>query len=269
MGILEESASAVGKVGKAIEGNPHGKKAIDYLAQSAEVVMHSVRNVLLPVAAVNFGIEKAKRYFEGKFASDLNLKLASVPAEAIVEPKAFIAGPAMQGLAYSFDEDALRELYLNLLRSSMDLRCTDKAHPAFVEVIRQLSSQEAELLRGFGSVEAPPRNFAVVQWRLSYENDSGWNILLNHFLDSKTLFEGLPIDPSAITRAVENWIRLGLVEVDYTSFLTTPSAYDWVDDYSDFEILRQNLEEGEQLVHEPGVLRWTEFGRRFYLIAVH
>ncbi|MFL5495446.1 MAG: Abi-alpha family protein, partial [Gemmatimonadales bacterium] len=53
-----------------------------------------------------------------------------------------------KGLAFSHDEPELKDLYLALLASSMDARTAVMAHPAFSEGVRQLTSEEARLLRG-------------------------------------------------------------------------------------------------------------------------
>ena len=52
----------------------------------------------------------------------------------------------MQGLSYTFDEPDLKDLYLNLLTTATDDRRTDDAHPAFADVIKQLTPSEARLL---------------------------------------------------------------------------------------------------------------------------
>jgi len=67
----------------------------------------------------------------GRVRSPSGEKAAGIPPEHVVEPKASIAGPALQALAFSHEEPDLREMYLNLLRASMDARTAKVAHPAF------------------------------------------------------------------------------------------------------------------------------------------
>src|SRR5574340_702468 len=102
------------------------------IASEVIKVTKAINTALLPIAALNFGIERARIYFEKHFASDLSAKANSIPPQQVVEPKASVAGPALQGLAYSHDEADLKELYLNRLAASMDGRVSDKVHPAFV-----------------------------------------------------------------------------------------------------------------------------------------
>lgn len=76
----------------------------------------------------------------------LEEKLKHIPEDKIVEPEPYVAVPAIQQLSYSFDSEALRELYANLLASSMNIDKKDAVHPAFVDIIRQLTPSEAKLL---------------------------------------------------------------------------------------------------------------------------
>ena len=64
----------------------------------------------------------------------------------LVAPKASLAAPAMQQLGFSLDEPALKEMYLNLLATASDNRSNSAAHPSFVEVIKQLSAEETQIL---------------------------------------------------------------------------------------------------------------------------
>jgi hypothetical protein len=50
------------------------------------------------------------------------------------------------GLSYTFEEPSLKDLYLNLLATASDDRRADQAHPAFAEIIKQLTPDETKLL---------------------------------------------------------------------------------------------------------------------------
>nr|WP_115116514.1 Abi-alpha family protein [Serratia marcescens] len=88
------------------------KRSAKNLGESALIVTSTVKNCLLPLAALNFGFEKARCYFSEKFQTDISKKTENISKDDIIEPKASIVGPALQGLAFSHDEDDLKELYL-------------------------------------------------------------------------------------------------------------------------------------------------------------
>lgn len=73
--------------------------------------------------------------------------LSSIPEEKIVEPDLMIAGPTLEALKYTYDKDELRNMYLNLLTSSMNKDIEEKAHPSYVEIIRQLTPLDAKVFK--------------------------------------------------------------------------------------------------------------------------
>ena len=63
------------------------------------------------------------------FKSDLQEKINKIPVENLCEPTLNIAGPTLEALKYNFDEKDLREMYLNLLTSSMNINIKNNVHP--------------------------------------------------------------------------------------------------------------------------------------------
>ena len=117
---------------------------------------------LIPLAAVNFGIQKAKEYFTQKFSIEFSDVISDIPEEHLIDPKPSIAGPALQGLAFSIDENELKNLYLQLLKTAVDGRVFEKAHPSFVEVIKQISNLEAiNLMR----LLRKPNNYPIIRFK--------------------------------------------------------------------------------------------------------
>ena len=69
-----------------------------------------------------------------------------VPKQRQVPVPSHIAGPAIRNLVFIEDDNILKELYLNLLTAAADKDQRNKAHPAFVNIIEQLSPDEAIIL---------------------------------------------------------------------------------------------------------------------------
>jgi hypothetical protein len=182
---VKEGVSVIVEVIKAAGDNPKVKEAGGELGKTALTLTKAINNILLPVAAVNFAFDKAKVYFANQFPIDIAQKATGIPQEKIVEPKASIAGPALQGLAFSHEEKDLKEMYLNLLVSAMDDRAGNLAHPAFVEIIKQLNAEEAKLLQ---TVLASDYSFPIAE--IYFTRDTGKlhltvNTLYRHLLDSR------------------------------------------------------------------------------------
>ena len=83
----------------------------------------------------------------------LELKLEKVSPELIEAPEPYIAVPAVQYISYCMNNEELRNMYANLLANSMNKVVKDGVHPGFVEIIKQLSPDEAKFLKYMGNTK--------------------------------------------------------------------------------------------------------------------
>lgn len=257
----QNGMALVGEVIKAAGDNPNVKEAGNNLGQTALTITKTINNALLPLAAVNFAFDKARIYFSEKFQKDISEKTSKIPLEEIIDPKASIAGPALQGLAFTHEEDNLKEMYLNLLATAMDSRISENAHPAFVEIIKQLNSEEAKLIQG--PLQSPSA-IAISEVRVTTTGKEGWGTLTTHLLNLTDSTSGAPIINPRIPAMVDNWVRLGLVEVDYSKHLTAPDSYKWVESRPEVEALRKTHEtDATKLSFANGVILRTALGIQF------
>lgn len=253
----------IGEIIKAAGANPNVKEAGGNLGQTALTITKTINNVMLPLAAVNFAFDKARTYFAERFPQELSAKASAIPAEQLVEPKASIAGPALQGLAFTHEETNLKEMYLSLLATAMDGRVKAEAHPAFVEIIKQLDSEEAGLLQGL--LREDVAGFAIVEIRITKNGEQGWNVLEKHIMNFTSPMTGEPWESPRQGAMIDNWVRLGLAEVYYgTKKLGGKDAYAWVDTRPEY-IRHKAREQGEpiKISFEPGVISRTALGFQF------
>lgn len=257
----KDGISIVAEIIKAAGDNPEVKEAASNLGKTAVTLTKTINNALLPLAAINFAFDKAREYFSVQFQKDLAEKAATIPPQYIVEPKASVAGPALQGLAFTHEEQNLKEMYLNLLATAMDGRVADDAHPAFVEIIKQLNGKEAELIRMLISTSDPT---PIVQIHAIRSDDKRFNVLLRHVLNLRNQATQQPIENLRLPAMIDNWIRLGLVEVTYDKFLADQDAYSWVEQRPEFIKLRDAHNNGTMKIEfvKGGIVR-TEFGNQF------
>ncbi|MEV6418057.1 DUF4393 domain-containing protein [Kribbella sp. NPDC051718] len=203
------------------------------------------------------GVSRA--YFDTDFHADMAGKLAGIPDEELVTPPLSLAIPAMEGLSYSLTEPNLKKMYLNLLATASDGRYSAHAHPAFAEIIKQLSPHEAEYL-----LEMLQETRPIVQLIRNVASGS-FDYIDNHVLaivDRKT---GKLSDEPLTPVWVDNWIRLGLVTVDYTRVLTDEREYDWVERCPQYRRAIEGDERGAASVSiGRGMLMRTAFGARFH-----
>jgi len=259
--VAQEGVSLVAEVIKAAGDNPQVKEAASNLGQTAVTLTKTINNVLVPLAAINFAFDKARAYFSGKFQQEIAAKAEAIPAEHIVEPKASIAGPTLQGLAFTHEEPNLKEMYLNLLATAMDGRAATLAHPAFVEIIKQLDSEDARLVRAALQSPVP---IPIVQIHRTLKDSKGFNLLVQHLLNLTNSTTGEPVEDPQLPAMIDNWIRLGLVEVAYDKHLTDMTKYSWVDQRPEYlRLSREPQPDEAKIEYTKGILQRTELGKRF------
>lgn len=133
-GLIESTANAI----KTLV--PETTKQTDGVLSTVVGFFNNV--VLYPVKKSNLTFKYKLEAFE----QDLKKKIENIPSENLQEPPLMIAGPVLEALKYTYDEENLREMYENLLASAMDNRKVNSAHPSFVDAIKQMSPLDAKIL---------------------------------------------------------------------------------------------------------------------------
>jgi hypothetical protein len=225
------------------------------MAARTAVVERIKLKILQPLAFL-FGI--GSDYFADTFPQEMAAKLADVPEENIVTPSPIVAGPTLLALSYMHSESSLKDLYLNLLATASDNRRASQAHPAFAEVIKQLAPDEAVLLKNI----LVQNIVKIVRIKdLPALPLGSFIIRMTHVLDLVATNGEKGTNPQAPTW-VDNWIRLGFVEVTYAEFSPDDNAYDWVKNRPEYAI-EAAKPDVTRIDFDKGLLRVTNFGRQF------
>jgi len=133
-------------------------------------------------------------------------KAAKIPEEKLTEPEAYVAVPAIQQLSYCYDSAELREMYANLLVASMNSDTKYQVHPSFVDIIKQLTPDEAKLLSFLAKNSIQP----LISVRHILSNRSEYVELVRHFT---CISEQICENPNGIYAYLDNLERLGLITV--------------------------------------------------------
>ena len=113
------------------------------LGQSLVTVAKTVSIAISPLAATVWGFEKIKDWLN----ATLTAKLSKKDTAQIQSPPLNIAGPVLMNLLFADEEPDLKEMYANLLATSMDKKHCSMAHPSYVFVLQQITSDEAKLIK--------------------------------------------------------------------------------------------------------------------------
>lgn len=112
--------------------------AMKQIGKSLESVAKTSRFLLAPIDYLAAQHDRWERYL--KKVSE------KVKDENLVEGHAQIVIPTLEGLSLAYENTLLSELFINLLANSIDKTRQDLAHPAFPNIIKQLSHDEAVIL---------------------------------------------------------------------------------------------------------------------------
>lgn len=221
---------------------------------SGEVVQEAYRDAIKPAATSTGNILKTvidavdaalsplkvwtlKKNLQTSKAMNLVVeKLSQEDPQLIGPPEPYIAVPALEYLSYSIDNEHLRNLYANLLAKAMYEPTRQDVHPAFLEIIKQLSPIDADL------------------FKFIYELDRKPTITLGSLGDGKKHYNtGIPrVFPDLIPcvkykyqtqqKSYSNLIRLGLISSE-SDFPYPDNEYDVIRKTVQYQECKKHLQE--------------------------
>lgn len=165
-----------------------------------EDITYALKFFSLPFKMLGFTAETLYPKYQ-EFLID---SFKKVPAENLSKPSSQIVGPLLENVMYSFDNDELRELYSCLLSSAMNTDLKKDAHPAFVNIIQQLSNVDICILKALKKKSFVP--FVQIDF---VDNDSV-PILTIH--EPAVLIDDCDCTHEHITACLKNLERLGLLK---------------------------------------------------------
>ena len=223
------------------------------LGKALGTVAKTVNVALAPVSALVWGYDKIKEFVDHKVSE----KLKNTPEENIVTPPAHVVGPALESLRYTGSIAELRELYANLVAASMDSRTTGNVHPSFVEIIKQLSPEEARLLGQLESIGAEP----LVTIRNDREDGTGGRDEFRHF---SLLGDKAKIELLRLPNNFDNLTRLGLIEIP-ENYVLLRGRYEELEQHSFVASIIKHVDSQPERVSKilRKTLIVTSLGRQF------
>lgn len=175
--------------------------------------------------------------FQDRFERFLHELNERVPEDRRIEVVPEIAGPALESMRYLDEESALWDMFREILFKASDKNSVGLVHPAFVQIVRQLTRDEAYMLYKLKSTD-----FNVVD-----------RMDLNRTLGR---FENLKIESSTIPQS--ELLNPGSVNV-YYAHLESLSLVQWPVTKQD-PIMSGSTQAG---IRRYSTIQLTDFGRLF------
>ena len=263
---LEIAKEAIKEIGKDVYTDG-GQPIVKPTGELIGLIPRAIKAALFP-------LEKwilQREYNLAEVKQLLEVKHQNTDPDLIEAPEAYIAVPALQYISYCMDNDELRDMYANLLANSMNKVVKNGVHPGFVEIIKQLSPDEAKLMKYVFNNEFDGR-IPVVSF-VAHKHTEGFAILIKNFTNATELC-GCE-KPEDYEKYIDNLIRLGLMRCSNNEFLVDDSIYVPLENHSVITDLKKQIKDNpeidslvESIELQKRFLELTSFGKSFCLICL-
>lgn len=254
---VKDVAEAVSAVAKAVPIYDDAvQPAAKQVGKGLETIAKTVNVALSPLELVVWGYDQIKDYV----SESVTEKLQNTKSEDVITPKTSVAGPALEALRFAGDEESLRDMYANLLANAMDKNTALSAHPAFVEILKNLNSDEAKIMKFFASAFRVP--FIDIESESENVDNSGTT---PHFLKFSMIGNDSGCDhPELTPNYLDNLQRLGLIELRNDAYLTKEGAYETLLDHKTTKDWDKKLQEKNRKISiTKGYAGRTNLGLQF------
>lgn len=264
----DDKLKQVAQVAEAVEGIVKSvpvyqdalQPAAKQIGKGLETVARAINVALASISALVWGYDQIENFVESTVAE----KLKNIPQERIQSPSPLLAAPLLVSLRYAGHEETLRELYANLLATSIDSETAKNAHPGFVAILQSMSPDEAKIMRLFASEGAAP----LIDVKVSFKSGGGFKILVRNFS-----FAGKNAGcsyPELTPSYLDNLIRLGLLEIPPGRYIMNDEIYKKLQESNWSEEIKQQFEADKDVTlgYDKKKIELTDLGKQFCLACV-
>ncbi|WP_068616559.1 DUF4393 domain-containing protein [Paenibacillus tuaregi] len=203
---------------------------------------------------------KIKKQIEIERYKDLLLsEVSKIPPAEVIDPQLNIVGPALEASKYYVESDTMKKMFSKLIAKSVTKSLAEQAHPAFVEIIKQLSPLDAKALNFLFENRNKVGSGSILLFKSS---DVYMEVYRNYF-PFPDLNES---NHSAYGASIDNLIRLGLLYIDTKVTFTDDAVYDSLYDHSFIKFAQEDLHEtnpNHDVALKKTYWELTKFGRSF------
>ncbi len=201
------------------------------------------------------------------FRNDLESEINKIPPEEVSEPPLNIVGPALEASKYYIENETIRKMFAKLIASSVNVNTKDQTHSSFVDIVRQLSPFDANAFKFLCSCTST--GVAVGKIKRKYINEDGENTLIENFFP----FPNMDLSNEKLySAAVDNFIRLGLIQIDHELHYTYEWRYDDLYNHALYKYYKQQQEHSnlalpeekyQEVFLKKSIWDLTSFGKMF------
>lgn len=200
-----------------------------------------------------------------KYSKEINHEIDKIPSEKInPNPDISIIGPALEASKFYVGKEESRKMFAKLIAAELNIETADKVHHSFVDIIKQMSSNDARLLTLL------PTNGPLAQICLYSKNRKSYKQLTvndiviipghieNHFVENAI--------------SINNLARLRIVEIDHVFSVSDSSVYEPYKQLNEYkqglQAVKEYPEQFSVVEVKGGMFAITPFGELFKRICL-
>lgn len=234
--------------------NDGAKQIVQESGKTLALIPQTINAILLPlrkwIAEREASLEEVKILLEKK--------LRNIDVKEIVEPEKYVAVPALQAISYSMNSEVLKNMYANLLVNSMKKDTKENVHPSFVEMIKQMSPNDAKIFTKIHDDNPKP---IMYLWAKN-KNEEGYFAQVNN-LTWINIY-----DYEVVSVCIDNLKRMGLIEIAEGEYTHDPN-YNNIRETSEYKRFKKEYDDSDIVVIEKKhFIKITALGNSFYKICV-
>lgn len=210
---------------------------------------------------LSFAADKKRMKYAAQlqqYRKELGESIDRIPEDKKVDPTFQVTASALENSKYCVTSEILREMFTNLISSSMNSDTVSLAHPAFPEILKQLSPQDALLLQDifFSKKDSLP----IASMGIQTQN-RGYNILYENVF----LAPSLDLAENLISLSLDSLHRVNLITIDYSKHLFEIDAYELLKETVEYKAMQEIISTipNSTPYFKKGIVKLTSFGQSF------
>lgn len=249
----------------------------EIIGQTGEVAKEAYKDLVRPSAkpigimisllprTIRLGLQKWEKWIiNGEeslmlTAAALQEKVKDIPEDKQCEPEPYVAIPAIQQIPYCTDSDELRNMYANLLASSMNIDKKWSVHPGYVDIIKQMTPDEARIMKKTAQINELYNPIVDVIVNLGI-GKGDFEIYRNY----STIAESVCENAKYMGQYFDNLYRLRLIDIPEDRHIINDGRYDDIRK-SEFiqKYLNSKCDDGITVELRKKYFYITDFGKDF------
>jgi hypothetical protein len=227
------------------------KPGVQQAGKALSTIIGLGNTILWPIALMN---EKAKIALEENLEK-YRIKMKDSQEEEVCEVAPEVGVPIAEKLSYVTNEE-LSEMYTELLANASQSQKANVAHPSFVNVISNISPDEAILMKSIRSMPGIP----FIEVRLKFKNRNEWNTL-NSMIAGLSCLSKLRY-PNNVHAYVSNLEGLGIFQVRQDIYMAGKNIYEPLEENAKATYsAAEKSAEDQTLTFQRGKIEITPFAR--------